>query len=84
MNNKIFHHVRVKTKGLLPLCLLSLLPLLTGCSDFLETNSKSKLSTETSYSSAENIDQNLTGIYGCLKPFATDYFAMSEFRSDNM
>lgn len=84
MNNKIFHHVRVKTKGLLPLCLLSLLPLLTGCSDFLETNSKSKLSTETSYSSAENIDQNLTGIYGCLKPFATYYFAMSEFRSDNL
>lgn len=84
MKTNIYNKIWAKVYEVLPICLLALLPLLTGCSDYLETNSKSQLSTETSYSSPENIDQDLTGIYGCLKPFATYYFAMSEFRSDNM
>ena len=57
---------------------------LTGCSDYLNTPSKSSLSTETSYSTPVSIDEALTGVYGALRPFAKYYFAMSEFRSDNM
>lgn len=57
---------------------------LTGCSDYLNTPSKSSLSTETSYSTSVSIDEALTGVYGALRPFAKYYFAMSEFRSDNM
>ena len=58
--------------------------LLTGCSDYLETPSKSQLSTDNSYSTPANIDQNLTGVYGSLKPFAEYYYGMSEGRSDNL
>lgn len=58
--------------------------LLTSCSDYLETPSKSQLSTDNSYSTPANIDQDLTGIYGTLKPFAEYYYAMSEGRSDNL
>lgn len=50
----------------------------------MTTPSKSSLSTETSYSTPVNIDDALTGVYGALRPFAKYYFAMSEFRSDNM
>ena len=55
-----------------------------SCSEFLETPSKSKLSTENFYDKPANIDQNLVGIYGALKPFSKYYFVMSEFRSDNL
>lgn len=34
-----------------------------SCSEFLETPSKSKLSTENFYDKPANIDQNLVGIY---------------------
>lgn len=84
MNTHIYNKIWARVCGLLPVCMFAFLPLLTACDDYLETNSKSQLSTETSYSSPENIDQDLTGVYGCLKPFATYYFAMSEFRSDNI
>lgn len=57
---------------------------LVSCEDFLVTESQSALSTGNSYSSPASIDQNLTGVYGALKPFAEYYFAMSEFRSDNL
>ena len=57
---------------------------LVSCEDFLVTESKSALSTDNAYSTAANIDQNLTGVYGALKPFAQYYMAMSEFRSDNL
>ena len=57
---------------------------LTACNDYLETPSKSQLSTDNSYTTPANIDMALTGVYGALKPFATYYFVMSEFRSDNM
>lgn len=58
--------------------------LLIACEDYLKTESKSALSTDNAYSTPAGIDQNLTGVYGALKPFAKYYFVMSEFRSDNM
>ena len=57
---------------------------LTGCSDYLDTPSKSALNAEDMYSMATDVDKVLTGVYGCLKPFATYYFIMSENRSDNL
>ncbi len=57
---------------------------LTSCNDYLTTPSKSAVSTETSYTTPAHIDEALTGVYGALRPFAKYYFAMSEFRSDNM
>ena len=57
---------------------------LTGCSDYLDTPSKSALNADGMYSKASDVDKVLTGVYGCLKPFATYYFAMSENRSDNL
>ena len=68
----------------LVICYLSLGVALTSCEDFLVTESKSALSTDNAYSAAANIDQDLTGVYGALKPFALYYMAMSEFRSDNL
>lgn len=56
---------------------------LTSCSDYLDTPSKSALSDKDMYSTAANVDKMLTGVYGCLKPFSTYYFIMSENRSDN-
>lgn len=55
-----------------------------SCDDYMTTPSKSALSTETSYNTPAQIDDALTGVYGALRPFAEYYFAMSEFRSDNM
>jgi hypothetical protein len=46
--------------------------------------SKSALTTDNAYAKAAGVDQDLTGVYGCLKPFAKYYFVMSEFRSDNL
>lgn len=57
---------------------------LTGCSDYLDTPSKSALNADGMYLKASDVDKVLTGVYGCLKPFATYYFAMSENRSDNL
>ncbi len=57
---------------------------LTSCDEYLETPSQSRLSTDNTYSTPANIDMALTGVYGALKPFATYYFVMSEFRSDNL
>lgn len=57
---------------------------LSSCDDFMTTPSKSSFSTETSYNTPTQIDNALTGVYGALRPFAKYYFAMSEFRSDNM
>ena len=68
----------------LVICYLLLGVALTSCEDFLVTESKSALSTDNAYSAAANIDQDLTGVYGALKPFALYYMAMSEFRSDNL
>ena len=83
MKTKLYN----KAKGLvkvLPFYLFTLLPLATSCEDYMNTPSKSALSTETSYATQKNIDDALTGVYGALRPFAKYYFAMSEFRSDNM
>lgn len=55
-----------------------------SCEDYLSTPSKSALSVEATYASAEKVDMALTGVYGCLKPFSTYYFIMSENRSDNL
>lgn len=71
---------KVKMLGMVALTAL----VLTACNDYLETPSKSQLSTDNSYTTPANIDMALTGVYGALKPFATYYFVMSEFRSDNM
>ena len=57
---------------------------LTSCSDYLETPSQSAVSGDDMYATAANVDQVLTGVYGCLKPFSTYYFIMSENRSDNL
>ena len=84
MKTNIVNKVRALAKGLLPFYLFTLLPLFTACDDYLTTESQSSLSTDNSYSTAANIDQALTGVYGAMKPFATYYFAMSEFRSDNL
>ena len=54
----------------------------TSCSDFLETPSKSSLSTGNFYKTPAQMDQALTGVYSCLKPLSIYYFAMSEIRSD--
>lgn len=74
MNTKIYRFIGV-------ICAVAAL---ASCDDFLQTESKSALSTDNAYTTPAGIDQNLTGVYGCLKPFAKYYFVMSEFRSDNM
>lgn len=84
MKTTITDKIWAKAKGLLPCYLLTLLPLLTACSDYLDTPSKSALSADDMYSTPANVDKALTGVYGCLKPFATYYFIMSENRSDNL
>ena len=84
MKTNILNKVKATAKGLLPLYLFTLLPLFAACDDYLQTDSKSKLSTNNSYSTPANIDQALTGVYGALKPFAQYYYVMSEFRSDNL
>lgn len=66
------------------ICHLSFSLALTSCDDYMTTPSKSALTTETSYNTPAQIDDALTGVYGALRPFAEYYFAMSEFRSDNM
>ena len=43
---------------------------LTSCSDYLETPSQSAVSGDDMYATAANVDQVLTGVYGCLKPFS--------------
>ncbi len=57
---------------------------LTGCQDTLNTDSQSSLMKGDFYTTQGNMDRALIGVYGCLKPFSTYYFAMSENRSDNM
>ena len=84
MKKTLFHMVKAMAKGFLPFYLLTLLPLVVSCDDYLQTESQSALSTGNAYSTPAGIDQNLTGVYDCLKPFAKYYFVMSEFRSDNM
>ena len=84
MKHNIMNKLAVMTGMTFFLLLTPCTLLLTSCSDYLETPSKSQLSTDNSYSTPANIDQNLTGIYGTLKPFAEYYFAMSEGRSDNL
>lgn len=65
-------------------CVICVVAALVSCSDFLQTESQSALSTDNAYATPAGIDQDLTGVYGCLKPFAKYYFVMSEFRSDNL
>lgn len=79
--NHICHQVKVWSVALLT---IPTLVFVTSCKDYLETPSQSALSTDNSYSTPANIDKALIGVYGTLKPFATYYFAMSEFRSDNL
>lgn len=57
---------------------------LTSCQDTLTTDSQSALMKDNFYTTQGNMDRALIGVYGCLKPFSTYYFAMSENRSDNM
>ena len=80
MKTKIYNKVRALLLLLAPCSLL----LFASCEDYLKTESKSALTTDNAYTKAAGIDQNLTGVYGCLKPFAKYYFVMSEFRSDNL
>lgn len=72
-----------KTISAIILC-CSMAVILYSCEDYMNTPSKEALPTETSYDTPTNIDEALTGVYGALRPFAKYYFAMSEFRSDNM
>ena len=80
MNTNIYNKVRALLLLLTPCTML----LFASCDDYLKTESKSALSTDNAYSTPAGIDQNLTGVYGALKPFARYYFVMSEFRSDNL
>ncbi len=57
---------------------------LTSCDDYLEVTPKSAISTENFYQTDAQMDQALTGVYGCLKPIALYSLQMSEQRSDNM
>lgn len=58
--------------------------LLVSCSDFLDTTPKDRNSTENFYQTEAQMDQALTGVYGCLKPISLYSLQMSEQRSDNM
>lgn len=78
MIGNIYNKVKGLSIAALAVCCL------TACEDFLDTPSQSSIPAENAYSKAASIDMNLTGVYGALKPFATYYFVMSEFRSDNM
>ena len=80
MKTNIYNKVRAILLLLAPCSLL----LFASCEDYLNTVSKSALTTDNAYAKAAGIDQDLTGVYGCLKPFAKYYFVMSEFRSDNL
>ena len=80
MKTNIYNKVRAILLLLAPCSLL----LFASCEDYLNTVSKSALTTDNAYAKAAGVDQDLTGVYGCLKPFAKYYFVMSEFRSDNL
>lgn len=80
MKTNIYNKVRAILLFLAPCSLL----LFASCEDYLNTVSKSALTTDNAYAKAAGVDQDLTGVYGCLKPFARYYFVMSEFRSDNL
>ena len=80
MKTNIYNKVRAILLFLAPCSLL----LFASCEDYLNTVSKSALTTDNAYAKAAGVDQDLTGVYGCLKPFAKYYFVMSEFRSDNL
>ncbi len=77
------HYNKVKALAFLPFYLFTFL-LLASCDDYLTEESKSSLNTDNFYQTDADKDQALTGVYGCLKPLSTYYFAMSELRSDNM
>lgn len=64
--------------------LLSATVLFCSCSDYLDTKSGSSIEADDYYTSEDNMDKALTGVYGCLKPFSKYYFVMAELRSDNM
>ncbi|EGF55155.1 SusD family protein [Bacteroides clarus YIT 12056] len=81
LNNNIEYTKMNKKISILALVLTLVV---TSCSDFLETPSKSSLSTGNFYKTPAQMDQALTGVYSCLKPLSIYYFAMSEIRSDNM
>ena len=57
---------------------------LTSCNDYFDTEVLNKQSTETSYSTVQDIDQALVGVYGRLRPISLFYWQMSECRSDNV
>lgn len=56
----------------------------TSCDDFLTVDPASSISTENFYKTQAQMDQALTGVYGCLKPIGEYYLKLSEVRSDNM
>lgn len=64
--------------------LLAIAVSFTSCKDYFNTPSQSQLTTDNFYKTPSQIDAALIGVYGALKPFATYYYCMSEYRSDNM
>lgn len=65
------------------LCVLFLFP--TGCSeDFLELAPKDTLNGETFYTTENEFNEALAGVYAKLQGQVGFYFEMSEWRSDNL
>jgi SusD family. len=58
--------------------------LLISCNNYLNVSPTTQISTENFYETDAQVDQALTGVYGCLKPIALYSLQMSEQRSDNM
>ncbi len=72
-------------KSLKHLALYAATALFTAsCSDYLDVKPLSSISTENFYQTEAQMDQALTGVYGCLKPIALYSLQMSEQRSDNI
>ena len=56
----------------------------SSCTDWLEVESKSNLSTTNFYKTAAEAEQALLGVYNGLMPLAEYSWLMSELRSDNV
>lgn len=66
MNTTILYKVRKMKKGLLPFCLLALLPLLASCNDWLSVQPNSQVESDELFSDERGYKEALAGAYSSM------------------
>ena len=86
MEKTILNKVRKMAKGVLPLGLLTLLPLFSSCNDFLDIKPQNEVVLENFWKEKADAASVLTGCYESLESndALTRMVAWGELRSDNM